>query len=1321
MASRRLAPTGRWIVLTGLIAAAVTVLGSAALRTVRLGWSDAAAAARVESEVRATVDERIASLRSTASDLARRPDLVEYMGTERDAARELFDLLDTVIDERAPRDLAITVYAPNGRAHAWSGRASELAANQILEAAVFAAPGSSGLRLVHVEPITDAEGRRLGSVVTERVLSPAGGVRSLAPADFPLETSLATVSLRLPSTTGAPPEPHQFVLRSRAGDALLEASIAPAALEAAQRRWWRYTAALAIWILALTALALTGPVLDRRGATGNAAAFRSLTLAAAALVLLARALLWFGVPVGWLDWPLVSPAILGPDPPALLRSPLDLLLHALTAAALVALAAPAAGLARVQARRARRAPAAVWPRFILTQAVAGALVAAAVVAFELYLRQLVGRVTIDPLHFSLHPWNHAGRIAVVLSVVILHAAALWAGVLVLVRAVAPWRVDRARRLLRPGLIGIWVAPTLAVALVTASGEGALPGAPMILAAGACAAAALVGPRVVVRYRHASHATRLVALFLALLLPALLLYPSMLYFADRAKRESIETKYTTQAMHHTEELLSALTSAQQQVEAMPSLAAAVASTPPDGAYPPSTDAAFLIWSQTALAEARLTSAIELYDASGRLASRFALNFPEYEPVAQTYQSTSCEWEVFGEAAPFGSEERRMLHAERGICLTSPDGASRIIGAILIHVMLDYRAVPLISSQSPYVELFRETGSLRHEATPSRDLELVIYGWGLSPIYSSGPAAWPITDAVFARVYDPERRPFWTTIDNGRGPRYHVHFTNDRWNIYAIGYPALSLFDFLVHLAELSALSGLAYIVLLAGSAVFVRVARRRQGMGRALLREIRASFSRKLSLAFVAASVVPVLTLALVIRVYFAGLLRADVASEAARTAAVAQRVVESAALQRGDRATPIVNDDVMVFISQVIDQDVNIFDGPQLLATSERDLFASGLLPTRTPHDVYRAIVLQRLPSYVGEDEIGGVPYLLAAAPVRAGGSERMLTVPLASRQQEIEREIDDLDRGVQLAALVFILLGAALGLSMAERIADPVKRLTRATRRITAGDFDARIAVRSSDELRRLVEAFNRMAADLKAQRADLERTNRLEAWAEMARQVAHEIKNPLTPIQLSAEHLRRVHADRGEPLSPVLDDCIDSILGQVRLLRQISAEFSSFASSPTARPAPFRLHDLIGEVVGAYRTGLEGRVTISSDIPTSLRPVFADRTLVARALTNIIENALHAMPGAGTLALSAVETDGRVRLRIADSGVGMDRAALARIFEPYFSTRTTGTGLGLTIARRNIELNGGTIQVESEKGRGTIVTVDLPAGGPTEDVAAR
>ena len=124
---------------------------------------------------------------------------------------------------------------------------------------------------------------------------------------------------------------------------------------------------------------------------------------------------------------------------------------------------------------------------------------------------------------------------------------------------------------------------------------------------------------------------------------------------------------------------------------------------------------------------------------------------------------------------------------------------------------------------------------------------------------------------------------------------------------------------------------------------------------------------------------------------------------------------------------------------------------------------------------------------------------------------------------------------------MLFSLLGAALGYWMAERIADPVNRLTRATRRIARGDLDARVAATSSDELRRLVEDFNQMAADLKRQRRELERTQRLEAWADMARQVAHDIKNPLTPIQLSAEHAQRVNIDRGRPLSPVLDECVD------------------------------------------------------------------------------------------------------------------------------------------------------------------------------------
>jgi nitrogen fixation/metabolism regulation signal transduction histidine kinase len=313
-------------------------------------------------------------------------------------------------------------------------------------------------------------------------------------------------------------------------------------------------------------------------------------------------------------------------------------------------------------------------------------------------------------------------------------------------------------------------------------------------------------------------------------------------------------------------------------------------------------------------------------------------------------------------------------------------------------------------------------------------------------------------------------------------------------------------------------------------------------------------------------------------------------------------------------------------------------------------------------------------------------------------------------RQREIEQEIEDLDRGVQLGALLFILLGAGTGYWLAERISDPVQRLTRASRRIAAGDLDTRVFVRSADELRRLVEAFNRMAWELQRQRSQLERTNRLEAWAEMARQVAHDIKNPLTPIQLSAEHLRRVHRDRGQPLTPVLDNCVDTILSQVRLLRQIASEFSSFASTPVPRPSPTVIRELLEEVVQAYEAGLAGRITFHVDVDDDLPTILVDRTLVGRAVTNIVENALHAMPSGGTVTLRAVRHDDGVLIAITDTGMGMDEHALGRIFEPYFSTKATGTGLGLTIAKRNIELHGGRISITSRKGTGTSVSFVLP-----------
>jgi nitrogen fixation/metabolism regulation signal transduction histidine kinase len=364
----------------------------------------------------------------------------------------------------------------------------------------------------------------------------------------------------------------------------------------------------------------------------------------------------------------------------------------------------------------------------------------------------------------------------------------------------------------------------------------------------------------------------------------------------------------------------------------------------------------------------------------------------------------------------------------------------------------------------------------------------------------------------------------------------------------------------------------------------------------------------------------------------------------------------------------------------------------------------------RTPADAYRALELRHEATTVTRERIGTLDFLVAGTRMTARQFDAILTVPLASRAQEIEAQIDTLDRRVLLASLLFMIFGAAIGYYMAERIADPVNRLARATRRIARGDLDARVVATSSDELGRLVEDFNRMARDLQRQRDELERTHRLEAWAEMARQVAHEIKNPLTPIQLNAEHLRRVNTDRGGPLTPILEQSVEMILTQVTLLRQIASEFSSFASSPTVQRAPVNIADQLRAIVEPYRAALSGQIHFDIDVPPSLPPVLVDRTLITRALTNIIENALHAMGVRGTLAIVARPDGNVVCIGVSDTGAGMDADALARAFEPYFSTKASGTGLGLPIAKRNVELNGGTIAISSEPGRGTTVELTLP-----------
>ena len=1245
------------IARAGVIVAVIVGLTGWVVERSRFGPSDDVALQRAEGEARDRVDAAANALRAMAARVATARDLIATAPRDQSQQRALFERLQ---DELSPASIGrtgVTVYDRSGAPLAWAGRVSDLPKERLQfvgnagpPPSLVLAPGALGPRLVLVAPATDA------TIVLEQSLDSTPAV--------PGQSDTAVINTSIAAVT----------IRAAAGDRLFDAEVPPGEIAHARERWDRTVGAAVLVILAVTLVLCISATTTRPAVIVG-------------ILVTARLILWLAA-----RW------VLGNRPAT---APLEWLLTSLLSVALAWLAITAIDRRRHRSPRPRVVTdTAGLASLLVSYAVAGGANLVSLWLYERILRRLVSESSLDLLHFSLHPIN-GSRLALTCGLVLLHAAVLWLAAACILLPELRWRTTRGWTV-RALKIAAWVTGVLIAMEGTRLTSATIPMLPVSVALLVAFAFAATLRRVSGRLRRASQSARLVAGFVALLAPATAMYPSILAFATETKERLIATEYGPEAASQRGDLEQRVRATLARIDGTPGLAQFVTG---GNVETPTTDRAFVVWKQTELAAHRLTSAIELFNDDGQLVSRFALNLPEYS--ASTYHPTSCEWsEIVDDVSPFGSSDRHVLRTGRAIC----DARNRLVGGIVVRAMLDPETLPFISSQSPYLESLRINRPSRPEGVFGRDIEFAMYGWSRAPTYAAGTSVWPLQDDVFQRLVD-SRAPVWTTVDRD-DERFRVYFLSDRGGIYALGYPVVTWLAHLINLSELVLLTGAIYVAMLLLLTALSALPIDTPTSGRALLREVRSSFYLKLFLAFVASVVVPVAILAVATRTYFANQLVAGSEDAAVKTATTAQRLVEDyARLQQRDVAiTTTIDDQFMVLVRRAIDEDVNLFDRSRLQATSARDLFASQILSPRTPAEVYRRIVLDRLPALVSDEHVGDFTYRLAAAPVRAGGRDGIVTVPLANRQQEIEQQIDELDRRVLSGALLFSLLGAALGYWMAQRIADPVNRLTRATRRIARGDLDARIAATSSDELRRLVDDFNQMAADLKRQRTELERTQRLEAWADMARQVAHDIKNPLTPIQLSAEHARRVNIDRGRPLSPVLDECVAAILSQVKLLRQISAEFSSFASSPTPRPEPTDLAALIDEVVEPYRTGLSGRVHITVTAQPNLPPISIDRTLFARALTNVIENALHAMPGEGRLTLDSRQSTDRIRVEVTDSGVGMDADALAKIFEPYFSTKATGTGLGLTIAKRNVELNGGTIDVRSERGVGTTVTITLP-----------
>jgi len=332
------------------------------------------------------------------------------------------------------------------------------------------------------------------------------------------------------------------------------------------------------------------------------------------------------------------------------------------------------------------------------------------------------------------------------------------------------------------------------------------------------------------------------------------------------------------------------------------------------------------------------------------------------------------------------------------------------------------------------------------------------------------------------------------------------------------------------------------------------------------------------------------------------------------------------------------------------------------------------------------------------------------AIPLIGPDGELMGAFLVGSLRAEQVRMQRFLRRMQILVAAGGILLAVLVSLWTTARITRPVEALATGARAVAAGDWNAQVDVRSDDEIGVLAATFNHMTRQLLEQRDRLVQAERVAAWRELARRLAHELKNPLFPLQITVENLQRARASHPEQFDEVFRESTATLLAELGNLRGIIGRFSDFAKMPRPQLEIVDLNELVRESLKLFEAQMQAAgVTLRLELAADVRAIQADPSQLGSALQNLALNAIDAMPSGGTLTVRTVSEDGGVRLEIADTGQGLTQEECDRLFTPYYTTKTHGTGLGLAIVQSVVSDHGGRIAVRGEPGRGTTFLIDL------------
>ncbi|MDZ7742935.1 MAG: ATP-binding protein [Bacteroidota bacterium] len=409
---------------------------------------------------------------------------------------------------------------------------------------------------------------------------------------------------------------------------------------------------------------------------------------------------------------------------------------------------------------------------------------------------------------------------------------------------------------------------------------------------------------------------------------------------------------------------------------------------------------------------------------------------------------------------------------------------------------------------------------------------------------------------------------------------------------------------------------------------------------------------------------------------------------------------------------PYINE-ILIKFSQVFFTDINLYDlSGKLVASSRPQIFDEGLISTRMDNVAMGKILEGNKLLFIHSERIGNYEYLSAYMPFRNAQKDliAVLNLPYFAKQDALKDEISTFLTAFINVYLIIFVIAIIVTIIISQQITKPLLLIRSKMSQLQLVKTNDKINWSSKDELGQLVDEYNRMIGELDKSAEMLARSERETAWREMAKQVAHEIKNPLTPMKLSIQHLKRMIEQKDESWESQFKKISNTIIEQIDSLSSIASEFSDFAKMPLGKMENIDLCDILNRGLELYKnTGIE--ISMKSDVEAPCI-IHADEKQLMRAFNNLIENSIQAVEGLKVprIDIRLEETLHHYRLSIRDNGKGIEPEIVEKIFSPNFTTKSGGMGLGLAIVKSIIGESGGEIDFSSEPGRGTTFVVVLP-----------